>query len=55
MEFLFSCSTRHLSRSLRFRALSSQTLEEKFDIYARPCIIFYLSAMDLGDVDTREA
>ena len=31
MEFLFSFSTQHL------------TLEEKFHIYARPCIILYLT------------
>ena len=37
MEFLFSCSNRHLTREL-----SSETLEEKFHIYARPCIILYL-------------
>ena len=37
MEFLFSCSTLHLTREL-----SSLTLEEKFHIYARPCIILYL-------------
>ena len=37
MEFLFSCSTRHITREL-----SSETLEEKFHIYARPCIILYL-------------
>ena len=37
MEFLFSCSTRHLTREL-----SSLTLEEKFHIYARLCIILYL-------------
>ena len=36
MEFLFSCSTRHLTRSLR-----SATLEDKFHIHARPCIILY--------------
>ena len=33
MKFLFSCSTRHLTREL-----SSLTLEEKFHIFARPCI-----------------
>ena len=37
MEFFFLCSTWHLTREL-----SSETLEEKFHIYARPCIILYL-------------
>ena len=40
MEFLFSCSTRHITREL-----SSETLEEKFHIYARPCIILYLKLL----------
>ena len=35
MEFLFSCSTRHFTREL-----SSETLDEKFHIYARPCILY---------------
>ena len=35
MEFLFSCSTRQLTRSLR----SLVNYREKFDIYACPCII----------------
>ena len=35
MEFFFSCSTRQLTRSLR----SLVNYREKFDIYARPCII----------------
>ena len=38
MEFLFSCSTHHLTRSLR-----SISIEEKFHIYARPCIILYIT------------
>ena len=42
MEFLFSCLTRYLTREL-----SSWTLEEKFYIYARPCIILYMSVIKL--------
>ena len=38
MEFFFSCLTRHLTREL-----SSWTLEENFHIYARLCIILYIS------------
>ena len=36
MKFLFSWSTRHLTSSL--------TLEEKFNTYARPCIILYITS-----------
>ena len=37
MEFLFSCSARHLTRSLS--SLLRLTLEEKFHIYARPGLL----------------
>ena len=33
MEFLLSCSNRHLTRSLR----------SNYHIYARPCIILYIA------------
>ena len=36
MEFLFSCLARQLTSE-------RSELEEKFHIYARPCIILYLS------------
>ena len=37
-------STSHSFAALT-RELSSRTLEEKFHIYARPCIILYVSLM----------
>ena len=42
MEFLFSCSTRHLTRSLPSLVRYRVKHEEKFHIYARPCFILYL-------------
>ena len=46
MEFLFSCSTRHLTRSLRsLVSYRVKYLKKKFHIYARPCIILYLLHM----------
>ena len=41
MEFLVFNKTTHSFAALT-RELSSSTLEEKFDIYARPCIILYI-------------
>ena len=40
MEFLFSCLARQLTSE-------RSELEEKFHIYARPCIILYLSPLSL--------
>ena len=49
MEFIFSCSH---SISHSFAALTSSismwTLEDKFHVSARPCIILYLSSLFVG-------
>ena len=49
ISFLVFNSTSH-SFAVLTRELSSQTLEEKFHIYARPCIILYLSSIKLKGV-----
>ena len=48
MEFFYLCSTRLLTRELL-----SEILEEKFYIYARPCIIPYLTTYveSWGNID----
>ena len=42
MEFLFSCSTRHLTRSPRSLASYRVKHLKRNSIYKRPCIILYL-------------
>ena len=46
--FIFSCSNRYLTRSLRSgtREISTWTLEDKIRIYMRTCHILYLSIVD---------
>ena len=44
ISFLVFNSTSH-SFAVLTRELSSQTLEEKFHIYAHPCILLYLSSI----------
>ena len=44
ISFLVFNSTSH-SFAVLTHELSSQTLEEKFHIYARPCIILYLKLL----------
>ena len=43
MEFLFSCSTRHLTRSPRSLASYRVKHLKRNSIYTRPCIILYLT------------
>ena len=49
ISFLVFNSTSY-SFAVLTRELSSQTLEEKFHIYAHPCIILYLSSIKLKGV-----
>ena len=45
MEFLFSCSTRHLTRSLPSLVRHRVKHEEKFHIYARPILLLIFFRM----------
>ena len=47
MNFIFSCSTRYLPRSL-IREISRWPLEDKIHIHARACNIFYLFSTDFS-------
>ena len=43
MEFLFSCSTRHVTRSPRSLASYRVKHLKRNSIYTRPCFILYLT------------